>query len=105
MQNQQHNHLQSPARKPLGLSGIWKVTAAVTQKHVNIVKRRNRRASDIGVTKSIQDVQSHVLPDRCKCTEKFPALIPCDLLHGRSQIKSQKRNTKINVSSVSCDLV
>ena len=46
-----------------------KVRAAVTQKHVTTVRRRKRRASDIDVRKSIQDVQTHILPVRCKCTE------------------------------------
>ena len=77
----------------------------MTQKHVKIVRRRKRRASDIDVTKSIQDVQTGVLLVRRKCTKKFPALIPADLLHGRSQMTSMKRNTKINFSSVSCELV
>ena len=79
-----------------------KVTAAVTQKHVKTVKRR---ASDIDVTKLIQDVQAHVLPVRCKCTENSPALSPADLFRRRSQMTSIKRNTDINLSSVSYELV
>ena len=81
------------------------MTAAVTQKHVKIVRRRKRRASDIDVTKSIQDVQARVLVVRRKCTGNFPALISADLLHGRSQMTSMKGNTKIRFSSVSCELV
>ena len=63
MQNQRHNHLHG-SRWVCLMSG--KVTAAVIQKHVKIVRRRKRRASDIDVTQSIQDVQTHVLPVRCK---------------------------------------
>ena len=36
---------------------------------------------------------------------KFPALSPADLLRRRIQVTSMKRNTKINFSSVPCELV
>ena len=81
------------------------MTAAVTQKHVMTMRRMKRGVSDIDVTKSIQDVQTRVLLVRCKCTENFPVLSPADLLCGRSQMTSMKRNTKINFSSVSRELV
>ena len=68
MQNQRHNHLLASLRVCL-MSG--KVRAAVTQKHVTTVRRRKRRASDIDVRNSIQDVQTHILPVRCKFTEIF----------------------------------
>ena len=57
------------------------------------------------MSKSIQVVETHVLLVRCKCTEKFPASSPADLLRGRSQMTLMKRNTKINFSSLSCELV
>ena len=59
------------------------------------------------MSKSIQVVQTDILLVRCTCkyTEKFPAPSPADLLRGRSQITSMKRNAKINFSSSSCELV
>ena len=86
---------------------VWylKVTGAVTQKHVKIVRRRKRRAKEHRCHKIYPRCSNRVLLVGCKCTEKFPALIPADLLHGQSQMTSMKRNTKINFSSVSCELV
>ena len=66
MQNQRYQHVLASRRFRL-MSG--KVTAAVTQKHVKTVRRRKRTAGDIDVTKTIQDIQTHVRPVRCKCTE------------------------------------
>ena len=68
--NQRHYHLLA-SRWVCLVSG--KVTATVTPKHLKTVRRRRkRRASDINVTKSIQDVQPHVLLVTCK----FPAPSP-----------------------------
>ena len=103
MQNQRQNHLLLLASR-CGLFDVCEVTATVTQKHVNTVRRAKRRASDTDVTKSIQVVQTHVSLVRCKCSAKLPALSLADLHRGRSQMTSIKRNSKINVSSFSCEL-
>ena len=68
----------------------------MTQKHIKTATRGERRASDMDVTKSIQVVQAHFLPVRCKCTKTFLAHSPADLRRGRSQLIRMKRNTKIN---------
>ena len=75
MQNRRHNCLLGSPRVCLMSA---KVTGAVMQKHVKTAMGRKRRACDIDIRKLIQDVQTCVLPVRCKCTPKFPARGPAD---------------------------